>query len=275
VGGAEDVAVYRHLYPKGVEFLHTVRYIDPDVPTLISKRMKEVRYSRKRSFYDHWALGRAYTHEHDEKDLGKLPSYGGNAETGLTNAYGWQLQGWIEDGEGRLRLQTEEEQRFCMGCHSTIGVTVDQTFGFPRKVPGAEGWGHQDASGIKDVPQSTHAEPEYLTYFKRVQGGDEFRSNDEILERFFPGGELDEADVLRAATGGDRDITYLIAPSRERALALNKAYMVIVREQRFDLGRDTVLSPKNVFGEIENGDTELGVNELVFKDGRLWLDWHR
>jgi hypothetical protein len=60
---------------------------------------------------------------------------------GLLNDFGWQLQGFIEDAEGRLRLQTQEEHLFCMGCHSNIGVTVDQTFSFPRKVPGKEAGG--------------------------------------------------------------------------------------------------------------------------------------
>lgn len=274
LGGAADVVVSRFLYPQGVEFLHTVRYIDPDAPTLIATRMKEVRYSRKDSFYDLWALGRSYTIEFDNKFDGLLPRYGGGPDIGLSNDFGWRLQGYIEDAEGRLRLQTEEETRFCMGCHSTIGVTVDQTFAFPRKVPGADGWRHQDVRGIKDVPQATHSEPETLTYFKRVRGGDEFRANEEILDLLFPGGVLDEAAVRRAAPGGDRDLAWLIAPSRERALLLNKAYLALVREQRFHLGRDAVLAPtKNVHESIENGDTDLAPAGLVFKDGRLWLSW--
>ena len=61
---------------------------------------------------------------------------------------GWQLQGFIEDAEGRLRLQSDEEHRVCMGCHDGIGVTVDQTFSFPRTLPGAEGWRYQDLRGI-------------------------------------------------------------------------------------------------------------------------------
>ena len=153
-------------------------------------------------------------------------------------------------------------------------MTADQTLAFPRKVPGAEGWQHQDVPGIPDVPQATHPEPETLTYFDRVQGGDEFRANDEILARFFPGGLLDRNEVLRAAPGGDRDLAWLVAPSRARALRLNKAYMAVVREQRFAFGRDPVASPtENVHALVENGDTELGIADLVFKDGRLWLDW--
>ena len=72
--------------------------------------------------------------------------------------------------------------------------------------------------------------------------------------------------------GGDRDITYLITPSHERALQLNKAYMSLVREQSFAKGRDAVLVPtENVFEEIVNGSTELNATGLVFRDGRLPL----
>lgn len=273
-GAAKKVEVKRYLYPKGVEFLHTVRYVDPESSNLLSKRMKEVRYSKKVMWLDNWAIIRKYEREHNEKDEGILPKFSGSPLVGLRNDFGWQLQGFIEDRHGRLRLQTEEEHRFCMGCHSAIGVSVDQTFTLARKVPGLEGWRHQDPRGINDVPQAGHTEPEILTYFKRVAGGDEFRANDEILNRFFPDGVLNETEVRRAAKGGDKDITSLIVPSRERALLLNKAYMTLVKEQTFELGRDTVIRPTvNVFKNIENGSTELNSAGRVFRDGSLWLDW--
>lgn len=273
-GAANDEPVVRLLYPLGTEFLHTVRYVDPDIPTLLSMRMKEVRYMRKVLFLDTWAILRAYEIEHDDKDEGKLPTFSGSPLVGLRNDFGWQIQGFIENAQGRLRLQTQEEHLFCMGCHSTVGSTGDQTFAFPRKEPGAAGWGHQDLSGIQDVPQVGQNEPEYLTYFDRVQGGDEFRANTEILERFFPDGVLDEATVRRAAPGGDQDISFLIVPSRERALLLNKAYMALVREQTFEQGRDTVIEPTvNVHEQITNGSTDLGFSGLLFNDGRIRLEW--
>ncbi|MEM8711117.1 MAG: hypothetical protein AAGG01_09200, partial [Planctomycetota bacterium] len=182
-----------------------------------------------------------------------------------------------EDGQGRLRLQSDEEQRFCMGCHSAIGATVDQTFTLARKVPGADGWRYQDLAGIKDVPQSGHAKGEVLTYFERVRGGDEFRANVEILDRFFDdAGDVRAAEVMRAAPGGEEDLRFLVMPSRRRALDLAKAYRVLVDRQRWDLGRDVVLggAATRVFPEIENGDTELGKAELVFMDGSVWLDWN-
>lgn len=274
MGGAANVDVLRYTYPDGVEFLHTVRYVDMDNPSLLAKRMKELRYSRKVRFLDTWAIARRYEREFDDKDEGHVPAYTGTPLVGLRNDFGWQLQGFIEDADGRLRLQTEEETRFCMGCHSSVGATVDQTFALARKVPGSEGWQYQYLEGIPDVPQFGHDRPEILTYFERVTGGDEFRANTEILDRFFPGGELDEAEVLRAAPGGDKDILYLIQPSRQRAALLNKAYMALVKDQTFELGRDTIISPPaNVHEAIENGDTELNATGKVFFDGRLWLDW--
>ncbi len=273
-GDAAGEEVRRYLYPAGTEFLHTVRYVDPDSPALLSTRMKEVRYSRKARSLDHWALLRAHARELNDKDEGLLPIFAGEPAVGLLNDQGWQLQGFIEDERGRLRLQTEEEHLYCMGCHGGLGVTVDGTFTLPRKVPGAAGWRHQDLRGMPDVPQAGHAEPEALTYLERVRGGDEFRANAEILARFFPAGQLDREQVLRAARGGDRDLAWLLAPSRERALLLAKAYMVLVREQSFEKGRDPFPAPvSNVHRKIENGSTELQKTGRVYRDGRLWLDW--
>ncbi len=277
VGGADGVAVRRRLFPEGVAFLHTVRYVDPDAPDLRSARMKEVRYMVKADDPDAWARNRAAEKELAEKEEGRVPVFRGAADVGLGNAFGWRLQGFIEAADGRLRLQTDEETRFCMGCHTSIGVTVDSTFSFARKVPGPDGWRTQDLRGLVDHPQVGHAEPEALTYFRRVRGGDELRANDELLARFFPGGVLAEAEVRRAARGGDRDLAWLLTPSRARALALAKAYLAVVREQSFVLGRDAVLAPATrVHPRIEgNGETELGAAGLVFTDGTLFLDHAR
>ncbi|MCA9716387.1 MAG: hypothetical protein KC468_17070, partial [Myxococcales bacterium] len=274
VGGAAGWPVRRGVYPEGAEFLHSVRYLDPDAPSLIAPRMKELRYAKKVKELDRWAMIQAYERERDEKDEGRLPVYTGSPLVGLRNAFGWQLQGFIEDEAGRLRLQTHEEHLFCMGCHSTIGVTVDQTFAFARKLPGARGWAYQDLAGVPDVPQLGHARPEALVYFTRAGAGDEFRSNDELLARFFPNGQLDEREVLRAAPGGDLDLRYLVTPSRARALALNRAAMVRARHQDYIHGRDPVLAPaRNVHQVIENGSTGLAEQGRTYLDGRLRLDW--
>jgi hypothetical protein len=273
-GGARTMALRPYLFPLGTELLHSVRYLDPDAPELAAARMKELRYARKVQELDDWALARAYERELDEKAEGRLPVYRGSALIGLRNAWGWQLQGFIEDQHGRLRLQTDEEHRFCMGCHGALGVAVDTTFSFARKVPGAVGWRVQSLRGLHDRPQRGHLEPEVLTYFRRVGGGDELRANRELLHRFFEQGTVDAAQVRRAAVGGDRDLFWLLAPSRPRALDLNKAYLAIVREQSFDRGRDAVLAPAvHVHAHIDEPDTGLAAAGQVFRDGRLHLTW--
>lgn len=276
VGDAATIRLRRGLFPKDTEFLHSVRYLDPDRPELISKRMKELRYSRKLSNFEPSQILGIYADEHDERDAGKLPVYQGDAFSGVRNDYGWSLQGYIEDQFGRLRLQTDQEHLACMGCHTNLGVTVDGTFAFVRKVPGKTGWAYQDVRGIPDVPQLGHSEPEFLTYLKRVGGGDEFRANAEILERFFEEGRVNEAEIRRGAAGGDKDFAWLVAPSRARALDLNRAYMALVRTQRFDLGRDAPLAPvTNVLRRIEEESTGLEASNAVYRDGRLHLAWPR
>lgn len=273
-GDASDKPVRRSIFPLGTELLHTVRYVDPDASTGLSRRMKEVRYMR-RTFepYDH-QFSAFYAHEMEEREEGKLPDWGGHPTTGLVNDFGWLIQGFIEDGEGRLRAQTHQEAFACMGCHSNLGVTVDQTFSFVRKVPGEAGWAHQSLEGIPDVPQLGHADPEVLTYLRRVGGGDEFRSNAEMLRRFFPNGALDEAAVRRAAPGGGEDMRFLVMPSRERAIDLIRAYMLLVRAQRWDLGRDVVLAPPtNVHRIIREASTGLEAAGRVYLDGTARLDW--
>ena len=273
-GAASAETVLRYDYPQGTEFLHTVRYVDPDAPELMSARFKEVRYAIKRFQLNEQTRQWRYDEEAQERDIGGLPHYSGTSYSGQTNAFGWRLQGYIEDAAGRLRLQSREEQIYCMGCHTGIGVTVDQTFSLPRKVPGAAGWGPQSLAGIQDVPQAGSKEPEILRYLRRVGGGDEFRANAEMLERYFPGGRLDTARVRRAAPGGKGDIRDLITPSRNRALQLDKAYMLIVREQSFVHGRDALLAPAaNVHAQLDNNDTALKASGRTYRDGRLWLDW--
>lgn len=268
-GAAAEQPVRRYVLPAGVEILHPVRYLDPDAPRLAGRRMKELRYARKVEELDAWALGAAYQREADEKEEGKVPVYRGGPEVGLRNAFGWQLQGFIEDAAGRLRLQSAEEHRFCMGCHGAVGAALDSTFSFARKVPGAAGWRVQDLAGIPDVPQAGHADPEVLTYLRRAGGGDDFRGNAEMWARFFPGGALDEQAVRSA-----KDMAALVTPSRPRALLLDKAYLALVRAQRFDLGRDPVIEPllraRDVVPEERTG---LGEARRTFADGRLHLAW--
>ncbi len=275
VGDAAGVTLVRYLYPKGTEFLHSVRYLDPDQPSFIAERMKELRYSKKTDMLDTWAINNRYEKEYGEKEEGRPPVFAGAPEVGLRNGFGWQLQGFIEDADGFLRLQTHEEHQACMGCHSSVGVTVDQTFALARKLPGAEGWAYQRLEGIRDVPQQGQSMGEIATYLSRVRGADPFRANDEMLARFFDAeGQPRLAELARAAVGGDRDIAWVLLPSRERALRLDKAYRALVQTQSFAKGRDTLASPaKNVHQRIVNGSTDLEATGKIYDDGRLWLNW--
>ena len=275
-GAAASQRVLRWRYPAGTEFVHSVRYIDPDAPGWLSARVKEFRYAVK--FADPGPEARAahYKESAEEKLIGRLPWFAAGQHGGLRNPLGWEYRGWIEDANGRLRPQDHEETLACMGCHGGIGITVDSGFGLPRKLPGAAGWAQQSLDGQQDRPQAGHREGEVLTYLRRVGGGDEFRANAEMLERYFPKGRLDVARVQRAAPGGGDRLAELLLPSRERALALNKAYWLLVRGQRYKQGRMPVLAPATqVHAEIDNGDTGLRAQGRVYSDGRLWLDWDR
>src|SRR3546814_1233395 len=84
-------------------------------------------------------------------------------------------------------------------------------------------------------PQRRDGKPEFATYLLNNMAGDEYRTNDELRARFFDaqGQPRDEAfEQLKT------DLSTLMLPSRERALALDKAYLAIVREQSFTAGRD-------------------------------------
>lgn len=272
-GHASSIAVNRWRYPQGTEFLHGVRYVDVDAPDLRSPRLKELRYSKKVQNPDQTQITIAYQRELEEKALGWVPAFHGDEERGLINAFGWAYQGWIENAQGQLRPQTREETTWCMGCHGGIGITVDSSFAFPRKLPGSAGFAVQSLRGQHDRPQAGHVQGEVLTWFTRTQGGDEFRSNAELLARFFPNGTLDRKAVQRAAPGGDQDLHWLLAPSRARANALNKSYLALVRVQGFEAGRDVLLAPpRNVHREISNGGTGLAAKGRIYSDGRLWLE---
>lgn len=267
-GAAAKIRVRRGLYPKGTEFLHSVRYVDPDHGA--SVRMKELRYSRRFAELSDAKIYAAYQREAEEKEEGALPEFGGSPLTGLRNAYGWLLQGFIEDRDGQLRIQTEEEQYFCMGCHSNLGITADQSFAFPRKLPGADGWAYQDLRGIPDVPQVGHTRGEVALYLERALAGDEFRSNAEMIARWL---NLD-GSVNLATLAEAGELAAIVTPSRERALTLAKAYLVIVREQSFTRGRDPVIEPlTNVHRRIDEESTGLSEAKRVYLDGSLRLDW--
>ncbi|CAA0110866.1 Uncharacterised protein [BD1-7 clade bacterium] len=270
VGDASNVDVVHMLYPQGTEFLHTVRYLGLDAAGNVglSKRFKEYRYMQKHTFYDNPRLVGAYYQEEKEKHFENLPTIVHFGDRGTDNGFGWMLIGFIEDENGELRPQHEQEQAFCVGCHKTIGTTIDQTFSFARKVEGVDGWSYIDLTKIQDVPNIGETQGEYHAYMERVGGGDEFRQNEEMLSRWF-----DESGIVKKDKVDSADSIYtLIAPSAERASALNKAYYLIVKEQSYLFGRDPVLKPAtNVIRQIDTEVAPLGESRRFEWDIRL--DW--
>lgn len=290
-----EIQIAPGLYPVGTEFLHSVRYIDVNgQKTSMAKRMKELRYSIKKEWKTYGELSdigaNALKEKRDFPD--RTDIYVGNVETGLSNDKGWIFQAFIEDKQGELRPQNYEETLFCMGCHTNIGATTDSTFVFGRKFEGEnlnDGWFHwskRGFEGIKDLVLSD-GDSEYAKYLALNNAGDEFRSNQEIMDKFFvagweknknmikkeyeinqqtPGAVTDRSWKLKneAMNILKNDISYLLMPSANRALKLNKAYKSVVDEQSYVYGRDVNISPSdNVHKSVEQAQ-ETGIKAFLY-----------
>ena len=279
-GDASHLPIEEGSYPLGTEFLHSVRYLDPDASGMMALRMKELRYSRKITSLDAAQNIAQLGHELEEREEGNIGSSSGHPTSGMRTSIGWLLQGFIEDKNGALRSQSHEESLACVGCHSGIGVTIDGSFSFPRKVPGDKGWAYQSLEGMIDTPQSGQSHGELQLYAERALAADEFRSNTELTDKLLdaPKNKLRQSrhQAFFDQAGHPKKLTELIMPSPQRALQLNKAYLLIVREQSFSQGRDPIISPpQNVYQEIKKESTGLEDSGRYYLDGRLTLDWNR
>ena len=270
VGDASGIAVTKQQYPVNTEIMHSVRYIgvDENGETVIPQRMKELRYMKKTKLMTEADYDTNYRRERKEKLDEQLPHYNRVTEKGFNNKFGWLIQGFIEDYNGDLRSQSYEETMFCMGCHSAIGTTIDQTFSFPRKVTGRLGWGYIDLKGMKDAPSKGQNQPEILQYLQANGGGNEFRDNQEMFKKWYKkDGSVDEDKVRNA------DVFQLITPSKSRANKLNKAYTHIVRSQSFIHGRDATITPaKNVHKSIDETIAPLQPEHRI-DQWDIRLDW--
>lgn len=271
LGDASNNKLAHMLYPEGTEFLHTVRYVGVDDEGNIynAPRMKEVRYMKKHMFRTRESLASAYYAEAKDKHFEKLPQTRYLGEQGIDNGFGWTINGFIEDETGALRPQHDQELAFCNGCHKSVGATFDQTFSFARKVPGKEGWGYIDLHSMEDVPNINEEQGEFLTYMERVGGGDEFRQNGEMLAKWFNDNGMVNKEALRNA----KSVYDIITPSPERAFALNKAYLTIVKEQSYLFGRDATLTKAtNVLSNIDAHQPPLKPEHRFKWDMRLNWD---
>ncbi|MGD9171594.1 MAG: hypothetical protein PVI97_16330 [Candidatus Thiodiazotropha sp.] len=266
---AGEIHLAGSLYPEGTEFLHSVRYIDLDNDDEIklAARMKELRYAKKQSWLTYSDLqditAAELKEKHDFPD--RLKQVIGNVEQGVTTGKGWVYQGFIEDADGALRPQTYEENVFCVGCHGGIGGTTDTIFSFSRKFTDSafrHGWYHWSQKGLRNQPESIRHDGnyEYSYYLQQNGAGDEFRANQEVMDKFFDEeGQIktEELEILHD------DMAHLLFPSRERALLLNKAYKVIVEEQGFVFGRDATVTPPENVHESVTPDQATGVTLIL------------
>lgn len=109
-------------------------------------------------------------------------------------------------------------------------------------------------------PKRTDGAYEYTTYLQAAGAGDELRENTEVIGRFFDARGATRPAELEKLRG---DVAYLLLPSPERAVALDRGYRAIVEEQSFTKGRDAVLAPsKNVYDVVSVGSAT-GITKVL------------
>lgn len=154
MGDAARFPLEKGFYPVGTEFAHPLHYVDLradgesgraldgvyqnktvdyEFPGTRSKRVKEIRYMYKWKTVTLDDIG--------EKESDEEPFvYGKTWKGWIDNNSGWILAAYIENDNGELRPQTTEELLQCLGCHSSVGNTIDAVWSFQRKLEGPQGW---------------------------------------------------------------------------------------------------------------------------------------
>lgn len=255
------------LFPTGAEIVHSVRYLDvQDGHVRMAARMKELRHMRKDRWLTYSDLDLAAKAEMREKAQkpDRLRRIYGDAERGIATGTGWRMAAFIEDAGGELRPQSVEETTACIGCHGGVGATVDSTFSFARKLGEgafAAGWYHWDERGLAGIPEPRRADGrgEYQVWLEEVGGADDLRTNDEAARAFLGEDGRVRPAMARALAS---DVSVLLVPSPGRALALDRAYLAVVKAQSYALGRDVVLAPPRVHERVEQ-DAPTGIDAPV------------
>lgn len=195
---AAGVPVEKGFYPVGTEFAHPLHYVDLladgesgrvldgvyqnksvdyEFPGTRSKRVKEIRYMYKWKTVTLDDIG--------EKESTEEPFVYGKVWKGwIDNHSGWILAAYIERRDGELRPQTTEELLQCLGCHSSVGNTIDSVWSFQRKLEGPEGWqemnyGRYDSrrpgeTRFNDYLNETAGKGEMEYFYSSVVGADLF-----------------------------------------------------------------------------------------------------
>lgn len=241
--------------------------MDKQGNNILSARMKEVRYARKRFWVNYSKLKDKALAEIKEKDdfPNRLRTIQGNVEAGVSNGQGWTYAAFIEDAQGELRPQNYEELVFCAGCHSGIGAIKDGIFSFQRKLPSTQhqqGWHHWSQSGIQNLaePRRQDGDYEYSHYLQQNKSANEFRSNQEVQDKFFGQNNQLKPAMLDQL---HKDISLLLHASPARALQMNKAYRVIVQEQSFTEGRDATIKPVETVHKELKKDQSTGIKKPI------------
>jgi hypothetical protein len=236
------------LYPLGTEILHGLRYVDVDDDGGVrpAPRRKEIRYAKKTRWLSYadleLAVAEDFREDTDEPDA--VRQLFGDGEHGIANGVGWRLQGYVEDTYGELRPQTTAETGYCVGCHGGVGATTDSLFSFERVLDGeTTDWKIAVDWTRERIPDRVREDDrgEAATYVA-LTGGDDFGANPETAAK---------VGDPRIAT----DLGWLILPSAERAMALNRATRALVAEQDFTHGRDPVLAPVEAIRSLDEVST--------------------
>lgn len=102
---------------------------------------------------------------------------------------------------------------------------------------------------------------------------DGWQNNEKMIEKEYelnqktPGISMDRSWKLKSDAIDilKNDISYLLMPSVQRAIKLNKAYKAVVKEQSYVFGRDVNIKPSNnVHKKVEQAQTT-GIKAFLYQ----------